>query len=92
MESWIQVLTLSDRGVKVNTWFGTQNDWVDFYASPSSLANSTVNAKLYGNLAVTANGGAFAVTQEGDDTPRIENWQLGDDFQTWTDGGSIDAW
>lgn len=92
LTSWIQLLSLSGSGVKVNSWRGSRNTWVEFFASPSVLANSTVNAKLYGNLAMTATGGAFAVTQEGDDSPRIQNWQLNDDFTSWTDGGAIDAW
>lgn len=92
LESWIQVLTLSNSGVKVNSWAGTKNDWTELFASPSTFANSTVNPKLYGNLAMTANGGAFVVTQEADKTPSIENWQLRDDFISWDQVGAIDAW
>lgn len=92
LESWIQMLTLSKTGVKVTTWEGTANNWTSYFASPSEFANSTVNPKLYGKLAMTASGAAFAVTQEGDKTPRIESWQLRDDFNSWDQVGAIDAW
>lgn len=86
------MLTLSDSGVKLNSWEGTQNGWSQFFASPSPLANSTVNEKLYGHLAMTATGGAFAVTQDDNGSPRIENWQLQDDFTSFSHAGAIDAW
>ena len=91
-ESWIKVLSLSSSGIKVNTWEGTENDWSSYYASPTQLANSTLNEKLYGDVAMTATGTAFAVTQQGDGAPQIQSWQLADDFHSWEEGSAIEAW
>lgn len=91
-ESWIQVLSLGGAGVRVNTWEATINDWAQDYATPSLMANSTGNQKMYGPLAMTPIGGAYAVTQVGDEPAIIENWHLQDDFVTWQKTSEIDAW
>ena len=86
-ESWIEVLSLSDQGIKVSTWLGEINDWEQYYFEPSVMANSTENKKVYGSIAMTADGQAFSVVGK-----QIEGWQVGDDAVSWSSIGSIDAW
>lgn len=62
---------------------------------PLSMTNSTANPKIYGALAVTAIGRAFAVILTGDQKYAIESWQVADDFVSWTSTGRVDignAW
>ena len=89
-ESWIEVLSLSDSGVEVDTWSGEINDWLQHDTHPSVMANSTSSEKAYGSLAVTAIGNAFAVvTENGKDT--IQNWQVADDMVDWIVVGTVDV-
>jgi hypothetical protein len=88
-DSWIQVLQLSDQGVEVSTWSGNLNDWLQYYYHPSPMANSTLNVKAYGAVAVTAIGSAFAVVKgTGPDT--IQSWQVGSNLVDWTSTGAVD--
>lgn len=93
-ESWIEVLSLSDSGVEVDTWSGEINDWLQHDAHPSVMANSTRNGTIYGSVAITAIGNAFAVvTQNQSDT--IQNWQVANDLIDWGSVGTVDigsAW
>lgn len=58
------------------------------------MANSSVNVKTYGNVAVTAIGSAFAVVGEpGNET--LQGWMVNDDLLDWTAMGEVDlngAW
>lgn len=94
-ENWIEVLFISHRGVQVNTWSGAINDWLEFNANPSVMANSTSNPKLYGSVAVTATGNAFGVVKQTGQMDKIENWQVEDDMVDWKLVGNVDlggAW
>lgn len=89
-ETWIQLLQLSDQGIEANTWSGAINDWLEQYNHPSPMANSTVNIKTYGGVAVTAMGSAFAIVNAaGVDT--IQSWQVNDDMLNWRSTGLVDV-
>ncbi len=85
---------MSDSGVEVDTWSGEINDWLQHDAHPSVIANSTHNRTIYGSVAVTAIGNAFAVvTENRSDT--LQNWQVADDMIDWGFVGILDigsAW
>jgi hypothetical protein len=94
LESWIEVLSLSDSGVEVDTWSGEINDWLQHDAHPSVMANSTRNGTVYGSVAVTAIGNAFAVVTENQ-SDTIQSWQVANDLIDWGSVGTVDigrAW
>ena len=88
------MLSLSFTGIRVSTWLGTRNNWAHpLFSAPSAMANSSSNEKVFGSLAVTAFGDAFAVV-EGQDgqADRIEQWQVADGAVSWRSVGFLDAW
>jgi hypothetical protein len=93
-ESWIEVLSLSDSGVEVDTWSGEINNWLQHGIHPSVMTNLTRNETIYGSVAVTATGNAFAVvTENRNDT--IQHWQVADDMIDWGLVGTVEigsAW
>ena len=92
-DTWIELLYLSNRGIEVNTWSGSRG-WLPGTNHPSSMSNSTANARSYSALAVTAIGKAFAVVTEGQNN-MIDSWQVADDTLDWTSTGTVDigsAW
>ena len=96
-ETWIQVLSVSDTGVQVNTWSGAINDWLEQSNHPSAMVNSSTtttddnSGKLYGRVAVTAIGSAFAVVVGRDGRASgIEEWQVQDDIVDWKGVGNLD--
>ena len=94
-ESWIEVLSLSNEGIVVDTWEGAINDWVEHDNHPSAMVNLTSNNKIYGDVAVTATGNAFGVVIQDGQAEKIENWQLADDTVDWSLVGNVDlggAW
>ncbi len=94
-ETWIQMLSLSNTGIEVDTWFGQINDWLQHDNHPSTMANSTANPKTYEAVAVTAMGKAFAAVSITDLKYIIESWQLADDMVGWTSTGVVNidnAW
>ena len=94
-ETWIEVLSVSNRGIEVNTWSGAINDWLEQYTHPSAMANSTGSERSYGSVAVTATGTAFGVVQQDGQVDRIESWQVQDDTVDWSSVGTVDlggAW
>ena len=85
VESRVELLSLSDRGILVDTYSGQADSWNRKGNHPTLMTNSTVNPKTYGSLATTANGKAFAVVSTGDDPKyAIESWQVADDLVSWT--------
>lgn len=94
-ETWIEVLSVSSKGIEVNTWSGAINDWLEQYTNPSAMANSTGNRRSYGSVAVTATGTAFGVVKQDGQVDRIESWQVQDDTVDWSLVGDVDiggAW
>lgn len=94
-ETWIELLSLSATGIEVDTWSGQINDWLEHDNHPSSMANSTANAKTYEAVAVTAMGQAFAAVSISDEKYIIESWQVADDMVDWSSTGTVDignAW
>lgn len=89
-ETWIEVLSISNGGVEVNTWSGTIRDWLEQYNVPSVMANSTSDKKVYGAVAVTATGNAFGVVKKIGQADTIENWQVADDMVDWSLVGAVD--
>lgn len=53
------------------------------------MANSTSNTKIYGSLAVTAIGNAFAFVRTNGQADVIENWQVADDTMNWSLIGNV---
>ena len=95
LESWIEVLYVSNKGVEVNTWSGAINDWLEQYNHPSVMVNSTGSERSYGSVAVTAAGTAFGVVEQDGRVDRIESWQVHDDMVDWSSVGDVDldgAW
>jgi hypothetical protein len=78
--------------VQVNTWKGEANDWVLQWAHPSLMINSTSNKKVYGSIAVTSIGYAFAVMKRDGQPDEIENWAVADGAIQWSLVGSISPW
>lgn len=87
--AWIEVLSLSTIGIEVNTWSGARNDWLAHNLHPSAMANSTENLKIYGSVAVTAIGSAFAVVKQDGQADSIGNWQVADNTVDWSLIGSL---
>jgi len=58
------------------------------------MANSTVNVRTYGALAMTALGTAFAVVVDSAAAANssIQSWQMNDDLTDWTATGTVVAW
>ena len=59
------------------------------------MANSTTNAHVYGAVAVTAAGRAFAVVNTAEQKASIAAWQVADDTVDWISTGTVDigsAW
>ena len=94
-ETWIEVLSVSNKGVLVNTWSGAINDWLEQYTHPSAMVNSTGSGRSYGSVAVTATGTAFGVVKQDGQVDKIESWQVQDDMVDWSLVGNVDlggAW
>ena len=95
-ETWIEVLSVSNKGIEVNTWSGAINDWLEQYTHPSAMANSTTgNGRSYGSVAVTATGTAYGVVKQDGQIDGIERWQVQDDMVDWSLVGNVDlggAW
>lgn len=89
-ELWIEVLSLSSRGIQVDTWAGAENDWLAHETHPSAMSNSTTNPKVFGSIAVTAMGSAYAVVESTNGTLSIGSWQVADDYTDWTASGDVD--
>lgn len=87
--NWIEVVSLNTTGMEVNTWSGASNDWLAHNLHPSAMANSTDNVKIYGSVAVTAIGSAFAVVKQDGQADAIGNWQVADDTVDWNLIGNI---
>ena len=94
-ETWIEVLSVSNKGIEVNTWSGAINDWLEQYNNPSAMVNSTGSGRSYESVAVTATGTAFGVVKQDGQADRIESWQVQDDTVDWSLVGNLDlggAW
>lgn len=94
-DTWIELLSLSSTGIAVGSWSSVIGQWLVLDNHPSPMTNSTANPKIYGALAVTATGRAFAVVSTSNQTYTIESWQLADDIVSWTSTGTVDignAW
>ena len=94
-ETWIEVLSVFDKGFEVDTWSGAINDWLEQYTHPSAMVNSTGTGNIYGSVAVTAMGSAFGVVKLDGQVDKIESWQVDDDTVDWTFTGNVDlngAW
>ncbi len=89
-ESWIEMLSLSNSGIEVDSWSGNINDWLVHESHPSALANSTANPITYGSVAVTATGQAFGVVSNSGKNFTIQSWQVADDYKTWVSAGLVD--
>ncbi|KAL8718190.1 MAG: hypothetical protein Q9225_004652 [Loekoesia sp. 1 TL-2023] len=95
LETWIEVLSISDKGVEVDTWSGAINDWLRHGANPVTMTNSSSNGKSYESVAVTATGSAFGAVRQDGRVDQIENWQVTDDLVDWVLVGNVDlgdAW
>lgn len=94
-ETWIEVLSLSNEGIEVDTWWGAINDWLEQHNHPSVMVNLTSSKKIYGDVAVAATGNAFGVVIQDGQVDKIENWQVADDMVDWSLVGNVDlggAW
>lgn len=94
-ETWMEVLSLSNKGVEVSTWSGVKNGWLEQYNNPSAMVKSTGSGRSYGSVAVTAIGSAFGVVKQEGHVDSIETWQLRDDMVDWSLTGNVDldgAW
>lgn len=90
-EDWIEVLSISGRGVQVETWSGAINDWLLHSARPSAMANMSSNGKIYESVAVTATGCAFAAVRQDGRSDQIQYWQVDDNLVDWTLVGNVDT-
>jgi hypothetical protein len=87
--TWIEVLSLSDTGVRVSTFSGQANKWLNSYEEPLPMANSTNNAKTFGGLAINSVGMAFGVVSEDGTPDQLQTWLVGIDLVDWTDKGTV---
>ncbi|MCJ1422269.1 hypothetical protein MMC29_000149 [Sticta canariensis] len=88
--AWVEVISLNTTGIEVRTWSGAENAWLTSHQHPSEMANSTNNMKIYGSVAITAIGSAFAVVKEDGEADSILNWQVADDTVDWRSSGKLD--
>ena len=99
-QSWLEVLSVSSKGIQTNTWSGEISDWLELAAYPVAMRNDTDGTdagkrKSYGDVAVTATGTAFAVVMQEGEADTIEKWQVEDDVVTWDFVGIVNlggAW
>ncbi|KAL8827857.1 MAG: hypothetical protein Q9191_002938 [Dirinaria sp. TL-2023a] len=89
-ETWIEVLSLSDRGIEVNTWSGAINAWAQQYVHPSVMVNSTNIKGAFEDVAVTATGNAFGVLKQQGHADTIQHWLVEDDTVNWNLLGTVD--
>lgn len=87
--AWIEVVSLSATGIEVDTWSGVTSDWLARRRNPSAMANSTNDMKIYGSVAVTALGNAFAVVKQDGQADSIGSWQVADDTVDWNLIGNL---
>lgn len=93
--SWVERLSISNRGVQVSAKSGALDKWIQEGANPSVMANSTTNQKRYSGVAVTAIGSAFGVVSEPSEVDKIRHWQVEDDTVNWKSIGNLnlsDSW
>ena len=94
-ETWIEVLHLSNRGIRVSTWSGALNDWLQQDIQVPVMANSTSSHKSYGDVGVTAIGYAFGVVMQDGQPDAIESWQAEGTLLDWNSTGTVNlggAW
>ena len=81
--------------MQVLTWLGDLNDWEQQNLQPITMANSTSNLSIFGDVAVTATGKAFGVISREGQLDRIASWAFDDDLQDWASDRFVDlngAW
>jgi hypothetical protein len=92
----MQLLSIESHGIAVSTWNGTTQGWAAKFATPSAMANSTEtgDSKLFGRVALTAQGNAFAVTldEAGTEAPQIQQWTSDGEDGSWGRTWGIEAW
>lgn len=89
-ETWLELLSISNRGIQVSTYAGATTHWLQNGVNPSIMANSTLNPRIYRSVAVTAIGKAFAAVEDPAQPDSIEEWQVEDDLVNWRSVGKVD--
>lgn len=91
-KAWIELLSVSETGLEVDTWSGLANGWIGLGNHPSSMANSTADPKAFEAVAITDSGQAFAiVSTSGGQEKSIESWRVADDLVSWMSTGTVDV-
>ncbi|KAM3064766.1 hypothetical protein ACMFMG_012079 [Clarireedia jacksonii] len=84
---WINLLSLEDQGVRVDTWSGNAMGFLVDSGRPEVMQNVTGGGKEYGALATTEAGEIFAFVRdkESEEGIRVEGWVMDGDLVTWRD-------
>ena len=89
-ETWIEVLSSFENRLRVDTWSGAINDWLEHDSHPPDMTNSS-SPHTYGAVAVTAFGIAFAIVSTPEQKDSIAVWQVTRNLVDWTYNGNIDV-
>ncbi|PQE32674.1 Fucose-specific lectin protein [Rutstroemia sp. NJR-2017a WRK4] len=83
---WINLLSLEDQGIRVDTWSGNTKGWLVNGGRPGVMQNVSTSAgkgKEFGALATTGAGEVFAFVREEGEEKRVEGWVMDGDLVTW---------
>ncbi|PQE03074.1 Fucose-specific lectin protein [Rutstroemia sp. NJR-2017a BVV2] len=83
---WINLLSLEDQGIRVDTWSGNTKGWLVDGGKPGVMQNVSTSGgrgKEFGALATTVAGEVFAFVREEGEETRVEGWVMDGDLITW---------
>lgn len=90
LPTWIELLSPTESGFKVDTWSGNINNWLQYDLYPPTMTTLS-GQRAFGAAAVTAIGTAFSIVGKHGEKDTIEVWQVADDMVDWTPAGNIDV-
>jgi hypothetical protein len=83
-------LEVSNKGIGISTWSagpsGAPGSWLQPQVyTPSAMSNSTANVRVYGDVAMTALGNAYAVVYSSGEpgNASVESWSMNADLTDW---------
>lgn len=89
LRTWIEVLSVSRKGIEVNTWSRAIKNWLEEHINPSVMVKPTTNDELYEYVTVTAVGDTFGEVRQDGQANVIENWKVADNMLDWSLIGDV---